>query len=222
MGQVVGAPHALKESTPTLWSSVEGSSVLVCCLPGAPAPSIAFESSHGSSAKIELKASATPESGYTSGVKQIPSPVCGLKINHYILSPGRQDCKWRRERESPWIGVGFSLWLPWILCSGFLLQPLERRWRCETVLRPYKPACSGKVGAKPERTVIVVCPLLLSQPQESTVYSRGCGPEPEIEPGMLLTGKLEKALDIELGFDGRDVRKDFLGRGHNVGKGIRE
>lgn len=88
-------------------------------------------------------------------------------------------------------------------------------------MRPYKPACSGKVGAKPERRVVVVWPLL-SQPQESTVYSRGCGPEPGTEPGMLLTGKLEKALDIELGFDGRDVRKEFPGRGHNVGKGIRE
>ena len=91
-------------------------------------------------------------------------------------------------------------------------------------MRPYKPACSGKVGAKSERTVVVVCPLLLTQPQKTSVYPRRCEPGPEREPRMLLTetGKLEKALDIELGFDGRDVRKGLLGRGHNVGKGIGE
>lgn len=72
--------------------------------------------------------------------------------------------------------------------------------------------------------MVVVCPFLLTQPQESSVYSRGRGPGPEIEPGMLLTepGKLGKALDTELGFDGRDVGKGLPGRGQSVGKGIGE
>lgn len=89
-------------------------------------------------------------------------------------------------------------------------------------MRPHKPACSGRVEVKPERTVVAVRPLLLTQPQESPVYSRECEPGPETEPGMLPTepGQLEKALDIELGRDGRDVWKGFPGRGHNAGKGI--
>lgn len=36
------------------------------------------------------------------------------------------------------------------------------------------------------------------------------------------TGKLEKARDPELGFDGRGVRNGFPGRRHNTGKGVGE
>lgn len=41
---------------------------------------------------------------------------------------------------------------------------------------------------------------------------------------MLLTepGKLVKALDFDLGFDGGDVGKGFPGKGHRVGKGMEE
>lgn len=82
MGEVVGAPMKKAHPPPALWSSVEGPSALVSCLPAAPTPSTAFGPSHASSAQLELKARASPGSGYTSDVKQIPSPTCGLKIDH--------------------------------------------------------------------------------------------------------------------------------------------
>lgn len=66
-------------------------------------------------------------------------------------------------------------------------------------------SCTERKGKKPKRTVAVVCLVLLTQSQESSVYSRGPGPGPEREnQEVLLTepGKLGKALDSELSFGG--------------------
>lgn len=84
MGQVVGAPHALGEKDPHLQISVEGLPALVCCLPGAPAPSTALGTPHCFSAELQLKASA---SGVWLHLRHqadswSPSPTSGLKIKH--------------------------------------------------------------------------------------------------------------------------------------------
>lgn len=82
---------------------------------------------------------------------------------------------------------------------------VERGWGYESILRSYKPACTERKGKKPKRTVAVICLVLLTQSQEYSVYFRGPGPGPEREnQGMLLIepGKLGKALDFELSFDG--------------------
>lgn len=60
---------------------------------------------------------------------------------------------------------------------------VERGRGYENILSPCKPTCAGRKGKKPKRTVTVVCPILLAQSQESSVYSRGPGPGPEMESG---------------------------------------
>lgn len=114
--------------------------------------------------------------------------MCGLKIKHRILSTGRQGCKveegGRKGLDGSGVGNGaLSLTslnsVHWI--SAVIM--VERGRRYESISRPCKPTCAGRKGKKPKRTLIIVCPVLLTQPQESSVYSRGLGPGPEMEPG---------------------------------------
>lgn len=50
-------------------------------------------------------------------------------------------------------------------------------------MRPHKASLRWEEGKKLEKTVTVVCPVLLTQPQESSVYYRLPHPGPEIEAG---------------------------------------